>query len=95
LLAAALLTVCHPAGAAAYSPPISPFPIGIFWPPGPSETTDARYAEIANMNANLIIGSNNISTPAFNDIALFHAYNNGLRLIVDDRRFVWRDFLLD
>jgi hypothetical protein len=95
LLAAALLTVCHPAGAAAYSPPISPFPIGIFWPPGPSETTDARYAEIANMNANLIIGSNNISTPALNDIALFHAYNNGLRLIVDDRRFVWRDFLLD
>ncbi|MBP1996002.1 cohesin domain-containing protein [Paenibacillus eucommiae] len=68
------------------------FPIGIFYNPGPEDTTDARYAEIANMNANFIVGTNYVDTYAENDLALTYAQAHGLKMLVDDGRLKWNSY---
>ncbi|MCQ6562014.1 hypothetical protein [Paenibacillus mendelii] len=95
MLAAGIMAFGISANGYAYSPQIEPFPIGIFWPPGPAETTSARYAEINEMNANFVVGGNGVSTLATNDQALMHASNNGIRLLVDDVRLMWRSQLIE
>lgn len=66
------------------------FPIGIFYPPSPAETTLAKYQQIKDMNANLIVGAAVINTPEANDAALALADSLGLKMLVDDYRFHWR-----
>lgn len=66
------------------------FPIGIFYPPPPAETTLAKYQQIKDMNANLIVGASVINTPETNDAALAIADSLGLKFLVDDYRFHWR-----
>ncbi|MDI4647926.1 hypothetical protein [Cohnella hashimotonis] len=63
---------------------VSPFPIGIFYPPEPAETNDAAYADIANMNATFIVGTNNVVSHASNERALQYAAAHGLKLLVHD-----------
>ncbi|WP_217592215.1 hypothetical protein [Cohnella sp. GbtcB17] len=72
--------------ASAYSPPIAPFPIGIHWPPPPSQTSNAAYKDIKDMNANFIVGGNGLDTFAKNDAALASAAANGLKVLVQDLR---------
>jgi len=66
------------------------FPIGIFWPPSPAQTTNASYADISAMHANFIIGGNGVSDIVSNALALTYAENNGLKLLVDDGRLMWQ-----
>ncbi|MFD0716272.1 beta-galactosidase [Paenibacillus sp. GCM10027626] len=63
---------------------VSPFPIGIFYPPEPAETSDAAYADIANMNATFVVGTNNVVSHASNERALQYAAAHGLKLLVHD-----------
>jgi len=70
--------------------PDQQFPIGIFWPPSPAQTTNASYADISAMHANFIIGGNGVSDVSSNASALTYAGNNGLRLLVDDTRLAWQ-----
>lgn len=65
------------------------FPIGIYYNPGPTETTNAKYAEIADMNANFILGSNFLDTFEETDKALGYAAANGLKMIVNDGRLTY------
>ncbi len=67
------------------------FPIGIFWPPSPANTSSASYADISAMNATFIVGGNGLSDYSSNDAALGYAANHGLTLLVDDSRLAWRD----
>ena len=92
LLAASLLLIaCFQSSSYAYSSAIQPFPIGIFWPPAPVDTMNARYQEIKDMNANLIVGGNGVNTIAINDTALALAAGNGLKMLVDEYKMAWRD----
>ncbi|MCU6710744.1 beta-galactosidase [Paenibacillus sp. J5C_2022] len=95
LLAVALLSVGSSGIGMAYSPAIQPFPIGIFWPPSPADTTNANYADIAGMNANFIVGGNGVSDYASNDAALGYAAAHGLTLLADDSRLAWRSMTVD
>ncbi|RED52780.1 cohesin domain-containing protein [Cohnella phaseoli] len=63
------------------------FPIGLFWPPGPDDTTDERYKEMREMNANFFIGNNYVVSPGINDTALQLAEANDFKIIVNDSRF--------
>lgn len=63
------------------------FPIGLFWPPGPNDTTDERYKEMREMNANFFIGNNYVVAPEINDKALKLAAANDFEIIVNDSRF--------
>jgi hypothetical protein len=37
------------------------FPIGVWWPPPPSETNQFRYQQIADANFNFVIGGNGVT----------------------------------
>ncbi|MBP1989460.1 FIMAH domain-containing protein [Paenibacillus eucommiae] len=70
------------------------FPIGLFWPPGPADTTQARYEEMREMNANFFIGNNSVTQPHLNDAALNLAAANDFKIIVNDDRFAFDDYKL-
>ncbi|QJD82736.1 hypothetical protein [Cohnella herbarum] len=63
---------------------VPPFPIGIFYPPEPAETSDAAYADIANLNATFVVGTNNVVSHASNERALQYAAAHGLKLLAHD-----------
>lgn len=65
------------------------FPIGIFVNPAPSETSDASYADIRAMNANFIVATNLLTTPATTDWALEKAAANDLKILVTDTGIRW------
>lgn len=65
------------------------FPIGIFWPPSPLNTTSASYQEIADMNANFVLMGNGNDNFTENDTALGLAAAKGLKVFVDDSRMIW------
>jgi hypothetical protein len=65
------------------------FPIGIFHNPPPSATTDSAYADIRAMNANFIVSTNLMTTPATTDWALKMAQNNDLKILVTDTGIRW------
>lgn len=90
-LAMLLLAASFSEIGSAYSPAIQSFPIGIFWPPSPSNTTNANYADISAMNANFIVGGNGVSDFTSSDAALGYAANHGLTLLVEDSRLIWRE----
>jgi len=89
LLTLALAVLAMPLTGSASPLKKSEFPIGIFYNPGPNQTTDARYAEIAEMNANVIVGTNFVDTFAENDLALSFAEKYGIKMLVDDGRLKW------
>jgi hypothetical protein len=60
------------------------YPIGVWWPPPLSETTQARYAEIAQAGFNFVIGGNGVVNDAANPAALDAAAASGLRLLLTD-----------
>jgi hypothetical protein len=68
------------------------YPIGVWTPPPPSETTPARYGEIAAAGFNFVIGGNGVTTgPTPNDPdtdlhqrALDAAVANNLRFLITD-----------
>jgi len=88
LLLAALL-ILLPVGQASAS--VTPFPIGIFFPPSPQETTQSAYADIKDMNANFIVGAGVLVTPEDNGTALDLAQANGLKILASDFRLHWSD----
>ncbi|MBP1996989.1 cohesin domain-containing protein [Paenibacillus eucommiae] len=65
------------------------FPIGIFFEPPPSDTTDAAYADIRAMNANFVVATNLNTTPAKTDWALEKAAANDLKMLVTDTGIRW------
>ncbi|MCQ6557678.1 cohesin domain-containing protein [Paenibacillus mendelii] len=70
------------------------FPIGIFWPPSPQETSFSKYEEIKDMNANFIVAGNGLVDPGGIDPALVQADANDLSMLVSDWNFSWRsDFV--
>lgn len=74
------------AGARVSFPGSGEFPIGLWWPPPPSETTVERYREIRNANFNFVIGGNGVSSSPTTASALDAARANGLKFVVFDSR---------
>lgn len=62
------------------------YPIGFWWPPPPSETTVARYTEIADAGFNFVTGGNGVGDVELNTKLLDAAAANGLHAIVQDTR---------
>ncbi len=87
--AMAALLALVPVGQASASS--ASFPIGIFFPPSQEHTTSAAYADIAAMNANVVIGAAVIVTPEHNAAALDLAEENGLEILATDFRLHWTD----
>lgn len=79
-----VLTVVSSLPVSAATVTVTPFPIGVFYPPDPVEASHAKYAEIAAMNANFVVGTNGVVSHASNKRALDFAEANGLKMIVHD-----------
>lgn len=62
------------------------YPIGVWWPPPPNRTSQARYAEIARAGFNFVIGGNGVVNDDTNPAALDAAAANGLRFLLTDSR---------
>jgi hypothetical protein len=75
-------------------PVVEPFPIGIHVPPSPAQTNDAAYGEIEDLNANVIVGGNNLVTKTTNGNALNFASAHGIKILVDDWGFHWKTDML-
>lgn len=61
------------------------YPIGIWWPPPPAETTVERYQQIAQAGFNFVIGGNSVSNDTTNQVALQAATASELRFLLTDR----------
>ena len=62
------------------------YPIGLFWPPPPDQTTVKRYQEIAAAGFNFIIGGNGVTNDSTNPGALDAAAACNLRFLLTDGR---------
>lgn len=62
------------------------YPVGIWWPPPPAETSVERYREISTAGFDFVIGGNGVTNDASNPPALQAAAANGLRFILTDTR---------
>jgi hypothetical protein len=60
------------------------YPIGLWWPPPPTETTIERYKEIAAAGFNFVIGGNGVTNDSYNPAALKAAGANDLRFVLAD-----------
>lgn len=65
------------------------FPIGIYYGPGPEMVTDAKYAEIKEMNVNYIVQTNLLEWMGDNDRVLDIAADHGLKILVSDAAIRW------
>jgi len=63
------------------------FPIGLWCPPPPAQTTTQRYKEIATAGFNFVIGGNGINTDSTNKTALNAAKDN-VRFVLQDNKLV-------
>lgn len=63
----------------------SRFPIGLFWPPPPLQTTLARYREIANAGFTFVLTGNYVDDPFIANYALGFADQVGLDVLVADQ----------
>ena len=66
--------------------PDGKYPIGLWWPPPPEQTSDERYAEISAAGFNFVIGGNGVGNDDENLLALNAASANGLRFLLTDSR---------
>jgi hypothetical protein len=64
------------------------FPIGLWGPPPPEQTTTQRYKEIADAGFNFVIGGNGVHTNTTNQTALNVAKANSLRFLLWDGQLV-------
>jgi hypothetical protein len=73
---------------AASSPLLSngQYPIGLWWPPPPDQTTVERYQEIAAAGFNFVIGGNGVINDSTNPGALNAAAACNLRFLLTDGR---------
>jgi len=62
------------------------YPIGLFWPPPPDQTTVERYQEIAAADFNFVIGGNGVTNDSTNPAALDAAAACNLRFLLVDGR---------
>lgn len=62
------------------------YPIGLWWPPPPEQTTVYRYKQIAEAGFNFVIGGNGVGNDDENAQALKAAAANGLRFLLTDGR---------
>lgn len=60
------------------------FPIGLWWPPPPTQTTAQRYQEIAAAGFNFVIGGNGVINDTYNPAALEAAQANNLQYVLWD-----------
>ena len=60
------------------------YPIGVWWPPPPDQTSTQCYAEIAAAYFNFVIGGNGVGNDTANPPALKAAADNGLRFLLTD-----------
>ncbi|MBP2110608.1 beta-galactosidase [Paenibacillus silagei] len=95
LISVVLASLMGGASVQAAIPNVEPFPVGIFWSPGPEETTSAKYQEIKELNATFVLLSNGIYTYAQNDAALAQCADKGLSCIVQDDRLGSHKFTVD
>ncbi|MGI8417603.1 MAG: hypothetical protein ACR2P2_15665, partial [Nakamurella sp.] len=63
----------------------SRFPIGLFWPPPPLQTTLRRYQEIARAGFTFVLTGNYLDDPQIVDYALGFADQVGLDVLVADQ----------
>lgn len=63
-----------------------PFPIGLWWPPPPGQTTESRYREIADAGFTFVHGGNGVTGVPRSRRMLEVAERAGLRGIVVDPR---------
>ena len=61
------------------------YPVGIWGPPPPQETTPERYKQIKDAGFNFVIGGNGVTTDRHNPAALDAAAANGLAFLLVDR----------
>jgi hypothetical protein len=61
------------------------YPIGIWGPPPPEETSPDRYKQIKDAGFNFVIGGNGVTTDRHNPAALDAAAANGLGFLLVDR----------
>lgn len=61
------------------------YPIGIWGPPPPEQTTPERYKQIKDAGFNFVIGGNGVTTDRHNPAALNAAAANGLGFLLVDR----------
>ena len=61
------------------------YPIGIWWPPPPAETTVERYQQIADAGFNFVIDGNGVFNDTTNQVALQAAAASGLRFLLTDK----------
>ena len=61
------------------------YPIGLWSPPPPTETTDERYQEIAAAGFNFVVGGNGIQDDSTNPAALAAATATKLKFLLTDR----------
>lgn len=80
----ALLLLAHRAEAAPWRQ--REFVISFWSPPPPTETTDARYAEIAEAGFNVVMGGNGVANKQASLAMLDRAKAHGLKAIVLDDR---------
>ncbi len=62
------------------------YPIGLWWPPPPKQTTAYRYKQIAEAGFNFVIGGNGVGNDEENAQALNAASANGLRFLPTDSK---------
>ncbi|WP_368498226.1 hypothetical protein [Herbiconiux sp. A18JL235] len=82
-----------PSAEAVYVEPSAPdrqFPVGIFFPPDPTQTSVEEYARIAEFGANFIVGTNEVVTHGTNLHALDAAAANGIQVLAHDWGLVFR-----
>ncbi len=60
------------------------YPIGLYWPPPPSQTTSTRYQQIAAAGFNFVIGGNGVTNDTYNPKALQAAKANNLWYVLQD-----------
>ena len=63
------------------------YPIGLWSPPPPTETTEERYQEIAAAGFNFVVGGNGIQDDSTNTAALEAATATKLKFLLTDRTF--------
>lgn len=62
------------------------YPIGIWGPPPPKQTTTKRYQEIAAAGFNFVMGGNGVTNDTYNPTALKAAGANNLRYVLRDSK---------
>ncbi|MGH3095986.1 MAG: hypothetical protein ACRDMV_08305 [Streptosporangiales bacterium] len=65
------------------------FPIGLYWPPPPFQTTQQRYREIADAGFNFIIAGNYLADRYIQDYACRIADDTGIAMLLHHEPRLW------